>query len=55
MLIHDLIGQALVKDKLLKLVGPFPEKTPLNVKITGVLHKEGYRVEIWYLTFIIIK
>lgn len=37
--------QALVKDKLLKLVGPFPEKTPLNVKITGVLHKEGYRVE----------
>jgi cephalosporin-C deacetylase-like acetyl esterase len=37
--------QVLVKDKLLKLVGPFPEKTPLNARITGVLHKEGYRVE----------
>jgi hypothetical protein len=29
--------QVLVKDKLLKLVGPFPEKTPLNARITGVL------------------
>lgn len=37
--------QALVKDKLLKLVGPFPEKTPLNVRITGVVHKDGFRVE----------
>ncbi len=37
--------QVLVKDKLLKLVGPFPEKTPLNARITGVLYKEGYRVE----------
>jgi len=37
--------QALVKDKLLKLAGPFPEKTPLNARITGVLDKDGYRVE----------
>jgi cephalosporin-C deacetylase-like acetyl esterase len=37
--------QALVKDKLMNLVGPFPEKTPLNVSITAVLHKDGYRVE----------
>jgi len=37
--------QALVKEKLLKLVGPFPEKTPLNARITGVLYKDGYRVE----------
>ncbi len=28
-----------------RLLGPFPEKTPLNPKITGVLRKEGYRVE----------
>ena len=37
--------QTFVKDKLLKLVGPFPEKTPLNVRITDVLHKDGFRVE----------
>jgi len=37
--------QAFVKDKLLKLVGPFPEKTPLNVSITDVLHQDGFRVE----------
>jgi len=37
--------QALVKDKLLKLVGPFPERTPLNVRITDVLYKDGFRVE----------
>jgi len=34
-----------VKDKLFELVGPFPEKSPLNPRITGVLHKEGYRIE----------
>ncbi len=37
--------QTLVREKLAKLVGPFPEKTPLNPRITGVLHKDGYRVE----------
>lgn len=37
--------QALVKEKLLKIVGPFPKKTPLNVRITDVLHKDGFRVE----------
>lgn len=37
--------QALVKDKLLKLVGAFPQKTPLDARITGVLYKDGYRVE----------
>lgn len=37
--------QTLVKDKLMKIVGPFPEKTPLNPVITGVLQKDGYRVE----------
>jgi len=37
--------QILVKEKLMKLVGPFPEKTPLRAKITGVLQRDGYRVE----------
>lgn len=34
-----------VKDKLMKIVGPFPERTPLNPRITGTLLKEGYRVD----------
>ncbi|MFC1558756.1 alpha/beta hydrolase family protein [candidate division KSB1 bacterium] len=34
-----------VKDILMKIVGPFPEKTPLNPKITGVIKKNGYRIE----------
>lgn len=37
--------QAEVKKKLYDIIGPFPEKTPLNPQITGVLHKDGYRVE----------
>lgn len=37
--------QAFVKDKIMELVGPFPEKTPLNPKITGTIRKDGYRVE----------
>lgn len=37
--------QQWVKGKLSDLFGPFPEKTPLNPRITGVLHKVGYRVE----------
>jgi cephalosporin-C deacetylase-like acetyl esterase len=34
-----------VREKLVKIIGPFPEKTPLNARVTGVIHKEGYRVE----------
>jgi dienelactone hydrolase len=34
-----------VRDVLMKIVGPFPEKTPLNAKITGTIKKEGYRIE----------
>lgn len=34
-----------VKDILMKITGPFPEKTPLNVKVTEVLQKDGYRLE----------
>ncbi len=37
--------QETVRDKLLELIGPFPEKTPLNARITGVIRKEDYRVE----------
>ena len=37
--------QALVKEKLMEIVGPFPEKTPLNPKITGTIKRDGYRIE----------
>tara|TARA_Y100001980_G_C14556806_1_gene350615 strand:- start:26862 stop:29000 length:2139 start_codon:yes stop_codon:yes gene_type:complete len=37
--------QQKVKEKLLDLMGPFPEKTPLNIQVTGVIQREDYRVE----------
>ena len=37
--------QQLVGRKLKNLIGPFPEKTPLNARVTGVLKRYGYRVE----------
>ena len=37
--------QSIVRKKLTEIMGPFPEKTPLNIRITGVIQKEGYRVE----------
>ncbi len=37
--------QEKVKEMLMEMVGPFPEKTPLSPRITGVLKKDGYRVE----------
>ena len=37
--------QAFVKEKIYELVGPFPEKTPLNPKITGTIKKDGYRID----------
>ncbi|MEN8230129.1 MAG: acetylxylan esterase [Bacteroidota bacterium] len=37
--------QTSVKKKLSGLIGPFPEKTPLNARVTGVIKKEDYRVE----------
>lgn len=40
-----LARQEMVKNKLLELMGPFPEKTPLNPRITGVIRKEDFRVE----------
>jgi cephalosporin-C deacetylase-like acetyl esterase len=40
-----LARQKSVKDKLIEMVGPFPEKTPLNPRITGIIKKNGYKVE----------
>ncbi|KPL23882.1 MAG: hypothetical protein AMS23_06135 [Bacteroides sp. SM1_62] len=37
--------QAKVRESLLLHMGPFPEKTPLNPKITGILQKGGFRIE----------
>lgn len=37
--------QADVRATLLDIVGPFPEKTPLNPRITGLVQKPGYRME----------
>lgn len=37
--------QQSVRETLLKTVGPFPEKTPLNARITGTLKEEGFRIE----------
>jgi dienelactone hydrolase len=37
--------QKKVTETLLKIVGPFPEKTPLNAKITGTIQRDGYRIE----------
>ncbi|MEQ6120423.1 acetylxylan esterase [Reichenbachiella sp. MALMAid0571] len=37
--------QQTVKSKLLDIIGTFPEKTPLNIRVTGVIQKEDYRVE----------
>ena len=37
--------KAYLKQTYLKLLGEFPEKTPLNPQITGVIEMEDYRIE----------
>ena len=37
--------QKQVKDKLNAILGPFPEKTPLNASVVGIIQKDGYRIE----------
>lgn len=37
--------QQLVREKLMAIIGPFPEKTPLRPVVTGVIKKSGYRIE----------
>jgi dienelactone hydrolase len=34
-----------VQEKIAACFGPFPEKTPLNPKITGVVERDAYRIE----------
>jgi len=34
-----------IKETLSDMVGPFPEKTPLNAKIQRIIEKDGYRIE----------
>jgi len=37
--------QLTVKNILSKIIGPFPDKTPLNARVTGTVQKQGYRIE----------
>jgi dienelactone hydrolase len=37
--------QSRVREILMEIIGPFPEKSPLNAKTTGVIKKDGYRIE----------
>jgi len=37
--------QAYIRAKVLEVLGGFPERTPLNARITGTLERDGYRVE----------
>lgn len=37
--------QKQIKATLLDIVGPFPEKTPLNAKIVSTVKKDGFKVE----------
>ena len=34
-----------IKATLDRIVGPFPARTPLNARVTGIVRKEGYRFE----------
>lgn len=37
--------QIIIRQKLWDILGAFPEKTPLNAKITGTVKKNGYKVQ----------
>jgi len=37
--------RTLVREKLSRIVGPFPGKTPLNAKVSGKIFRDGYRIE----------
>src|SRR4029078_2393060 len=37
--------QQLVKEKLNEIMGPFPKRGGLNPEITGIIQKDGYRIE----------
>ncbi len=40
-----LARQEWVNKKLAMIIGPFPEKSPLHPRITGVIKRDGYRIE----------
>jgi cephalosporin-C deacetylase-like acetyl esterase len=37
--------QEKIRETLLRLVGPFPQKTPLNAKTRATLQRDGFRIE----------
>jgi len=37
--------QSIVGEKISKILGAFPEKTPLNAQVTGVIDRGDYRIE----------
>lgn len=37
--------QELCRKNYFKILGPSPQKTPLNAKITGVIQRDGYRIK----------
>src|SRR4029453_9049836 len=37
--------QEFLRSKFLESLGGFPERTPLNARITGTLRRDGYRIE----------
>ena len=37
--------QKRLREKFIEAISPFPRRTPLNAKVTGVVRREGYRVE----------
>ncbi len=37
-----------LKESLQELLEPFPEKTPLNARVTGIIECDGYRIEKVY-------
>ena len=34
-----------VREKIRAAFGPFPEKTPLNARVTGTVERKGYKIE----------
>jgi dienelactone hydrolase len=39
------VYKAKVRQRFMEILGPWPERTPLNPTITGTLQRDGYRIE----------
>lgn len=37
--------RATVRERMLRALGGFPERTPLNARVTGIIEADGYRIE----------